>query len=95
MKKVILWLAKLIGNPFCRLPISVGQAEDCDGVFISCTSLRAADIIEEAEQILKKPVTASNHALAWHLLRLAGIEDQLDGLGQLFRTSLPNEKVKR
>jgi maleate isomerase len=66
--------------------ISVGQSEECDGVFISCTTLRATKIIEEAELRLKKPVTGSNHALAWHLLRLAGIKDKISGLGQLFST---------
>jgi maleate isomerase len=56
-----------------------------DGVFISCTSLRVASIAEELEQELGKPVTSSNHALAWHCLRLAGINDALPGLGRLFR----------
>jgi maleate isomerase len=47
--------------------------------------LRALDIIEKAEKIIGKPVTSSNHALAWHLLRLAGIDDILDEYGQLFK----------
>ncbi len=68
--------------------ISVGQSADVDGVFISCTSLRAAGIIAAAEEALGKPVTASNHALAWHLLRLAGITDTRDDAGQLFRMQL-------
>ena len=65
--------------------ISVGGSESCDGVFISCTSLRAANIIEKAENAINKPVTASNHALAWHLLRLAGINDNISGFGSLFK----------
>ena len=64
--------------------IALGQSTDVDGVFISCTSLRAAGIIEQAEQAIGKPVTASNHALAWHLLRLAGITDKMDNKGRLF-----------
>jgi len=48
----------------------VSQVE-CDGVFVSCTSLRVAEILPQAEQLLGKPVTSSNHAMAWHLLRLA------------------------
>lgn len=68
--------------------LKLGQNDKCDGVFISCTSLRAADIIQEAEDKLGKPVTASNHALAWHLLRLAAINDHLDGFGRLFKTGL-------
>lgn len=66
----------------------IGGGDECDGVFISCTSLRAAGIIEEAERALGKPVTASNHALAWHLLRLSGIEDGQEGFGRLMRLGL-------
>ena len=64
--------------------ISIGESDKCDGVFISCTSLRAAKIIEKAEKAIDKPVTSSNHALAWHLLRLAGIKDTISGFGSLF-----------
>jgi maleate isomerase len=56
-----------------------------EGVFVSCTSLRVASIVEELEVELGKPVTSSNHALAWHCLRLAGIEDAVQGYGRLFR----------
>jgi maleate isomerase len=56
-----------------------------DAVFVSCTSLHVADIAEELEAELGKPVTSSNHALAWHCLRLAGVNDSLPGLGRLFR----------
>ncbi|NKB28460.1 MAG: Asp/Glu racemase [Rhodobacteraceae bacterium] len=67
---------------------AVGRSDDVDGVFVSCTSLRASGIIAEAEQALGKPVTASNHALAWHLLRLAGIEDEIASAGRLFQKKL-------
>ncbi len=73
--------------------VSIGSSDAVDGVFISCTSLRAAGIIEQAETSLGKPVTASNHALAWHLLRLAGIEDEVDGFGRLFRQQLETDST--
>ena len=68
--------------------ISVGSSDDVDGVFVSCTSLRAASVIPEAERALNKPVTASNHALAWHLLRLAEIPDTNPNAGRLFQMQL-------
>ena len=73
--------------------LAVGQNHLVDGVFISCTSLRAAGIIGQAEATLGKPVTASNHALAWHLLRLAGIRDEVAGLGRLFHTQLSGRET--
>ncbi|MEC7093608.1 MAG: Asp/Glu racemase, partial [Pseudomonadota bacterium] len=33
--------------------------------------------------------TSSNHAMAWHCLRLAGIDDTIDGRGRLFTLPLP------
>ena len=61
--------------------VELGSNDDVDGVFISCTSLRVCGIVERAEERLGKPITSSNHALAWHALRLAGVDEQLDGLG--------------
>ena len=66
----------------------IGCSENCDGVFVSCTNLRVASIIEEAEARIGKPVTSSNHALAWHLLRLAGIQDCPKNFGSLFQVQL-------
>ncbi len=45
--------------------------------------LRTAGIIEEAEQALGIPVISSNQALAWHMLRLAGIDELITGQGRL------------
>ncbi len=56
-----------------------------DAVFVSCTSLRVATIAEELERELGIPVTSSNHAMAWHCLRLAGYREPVAGFGKLFR----------
>ena len=74
--------------------LMIGARDDVDGVFVSCTSLRVANIVAKAEAALGKPVTASNHALAWHLLRLAGIDDPVAGFGALFKLPLPNASAK-
>jgi maleate isomerase len=57
-----------------------------DGIFVSCTSLRVASIAEELEAEIGVPVTSSNHAMAWHCLRLAGYTERVSGFGRLFRT---------
>lgn len=69
--------------------IEIGARDECDAVFASCTNLRAVEAIADAEQELGKPVFASNQVLAWHLLRLAGLQDQLPGAGALARAPLP------
>ena len=35
------------------------------------------------------PVTSSDHALAWHSLRLAGVTDRVPGAGRLFECGCP------
>ena len=81
-------VGKIDAQSILDAALKVGRSADVDGVFISCTSLRAASIIDAAETALDKPVTASNHALAWHLLRRAGINDTRTGAGRLFREPL-------
>lgn len=63
----------------------LGRHSSVDATFISCTSLRAASIIERLEAATGKPALSSNHALAWHALRLAGYMDPITGWGRLFR----------
>ncbi len=55
-----------------------------DTVFVSCTSVRIAADVAGIEAELGIPVTSSNHALAWHCLRLAGIDDTAPEHGRLF-----------
>lgn len=58
---------------------------ECDGIFITCTNFRCSDVIEEIERDCGKPVVTSNQATAWHLMRLLGINDVVEGYGELLR----------
>ncbi len=64
----------------------VAAAADLDAVFISCTSLRLVEHVSGIEQEIGIPVTSSNHAMAWHCLRLAGIDEPMPEFGRLFET---------
>jgi maleate isomerase len=57
---------------------------ELDAIFVSCTSVRLMAACAELEKILGIPLTSSNHAMAWHALRLAGIEDRLGQFGSLY-----------
>src|SRR5208282_2415088 len=63
--------------------LELGRNPAVDAVFVSCTSLRVAEHVAAIEAKLGKPVTSSNHAMAWHSLRLAGYKDPITGFGQL------------
>ncbi len=65
-----------------RAILSVGDGP-CDSVFVSCSALHVLPVIEDCEAALGKPVLASNQAMAWHCMRLAGIDDALPGFGRL------------
>lgn len=56
-----------------------------DGIFITCTNFRCSDVIEEIENDAGIPVVTSNQATAWHLMKLLGINDVVEGYGQLLR----------
>ncbi|MGD2126801.1 MAG: hypothetical protein PVG99_12025 [Desulfobacteraceae bacterium] len=58
---------------------------DADAIFVSCGALRTLDIVSELEQEVGKPVVASNQAMLWDTLRLAGIEDKMKGYGSLLQ----------
>ncbi|MEO9599499.1 aspartate/glutamate racemase family protein [Parasphingorhabdus sp.] len=62
----------------------IAEARPCDAIFMSCTSLRAIDIINELEDELGIPITTSTHALAWHAMHLGQLTPQ-NGTGALFR----------
>ena len=78
-------VARLSAESLKSAALELGRHEAVDGVFVACTSIRLATVVEELEQALGKPVTSSNHALAWHTLRLGGITEAIPGFGRLFR----------
>ena len=52
-------------------------------IFLSCTGIRSAEIVEELENALGKPVVTSNQAAFWQCLRLAGCSAKVPGFGRL------------
>jgi maleate isomerase len=77
-------VARVSPHSLAEAIMRLGSSDACDAVFVSCTSLRVARIVAEVEARLRKPVTSSNHALAWHMLRLSGYTQPLAGRGRLF-----------
>lgn len=59
-----------------------------DAVFVSCTSVRLAEAARDIEAATGIPITSSNHAMAWHALRLAGVSEALPQWGRLFEKQI-------
>ncbi len=54
-----------------------------DALVFSCTGLHTAPIMDEMERMTGKPVVSSNSAALWHMLRLAGVGERINGFGSL------------
>lgn len=67
----------------------LGAMNGVEAVFVSCTGIRLGVVAGQLEEEIGKPVTSSNHAMAWHCLRLAGIDDAQPEFGKLFTLPLP------
>lgn len=57
-----------------------------DGLFVSCTDLRALEVVESLERALRKPVVTSNQATLWAILRALGRAPDVRGFGRLLCT---------
>ncbi len=66
-------VARIAPDSIAAAALEIGSRDDVEAVFLSCTNLRALDVIEAVERALGKPVVSSNQALAWQMARLAGI----------------------
>jgi maleate isomerase len=64
--------------------LAVTAKAKLDAVFVSCTSIRLAEAAAAIEREIGIPVTSSNHAMAWHALRLAGVTEPMPQWGRLF-----------
>jgi maleate cis-trans isomerase len=65
-----------------NLACQVNESET-EAVFLSCIAMHTIGVIEKLESDLQKPVISSNHVTMWHLLRIAHINERIEGYGQL------------
>lgn len=82
-------VVRISPNSVAEAVRSLARRPGTEGVFVACTALRGSELIPALENELGVAVTSSNHALAWHALRLAGVSDCLPDAGRLFRLPLP------
>lgn len=64
--------------------IGLGRTPGVEAVVVACTSLRVVEVAAAIEAAAGVPVTSSNHAMLWHGLRLARIDDPLPRWGRLY-----------
>ena len=59
--------------------------DESESIFISCTALKALEIINYVEKDISKPVLSSNQAMIWDSLRSANINNSIIGYGKLLK----------
>lgn len=59
--------------------------EQAEGIFLSCTNLPTISVIEELEDLLRKPVISSNTATLWAVLKKVGVPIKINGYGKLLK----------
>lgn len=60
------------------------DSAEAEALVLSCTDMRAVEIIEKLEQKIGKPVISSNQAMMFEALSKLGIETFPTGFGKLF-----------
>jgi len=71
-------------NYWKQFALEIDRA-DADAIFLSCGGIRALEVVEEIEQATGKPVITSNQGQMWSCLRRAGIDNVIEGFGEIFR----------
>ncbi|NOX41944.1 MAG: Asp/Glu racemase [Alphaproteobacteria bacterium] len=77
-------VARITPQAILKAALSVAAQAPCDAIVISCTNLRCLGIIPKIEAQSGLPTISSNQALAWHMLRLAKVNDKRPSFGRLF-----------
>jgi maleate isomerase len=76
-----------------RLGREVAAEGSADGILISCGGFRTFEMIPALEQDAGIPVVTSNQATLWKALRMAGIRDDIPGLGRLLQEARADSPV--
>jgi len=64
-------VARISDASIIEAAVALGQAEDVEGIFLSCTNLRTRVAIPQIAAMTGKPVFSSNSALSWHMKNCA------------------------
>lgn len=76
-----LKMALISPDSILKAGLKIGSDDKAEALFISCTAMFLSPIRKILEDKIGKPVVTSNQAIAWHCLRLAGIDDTIKRAG--------------
>ena len=57
--------------------------EESDAIFVSCTALRIVEVLQKAEEKIKKTIISSNQSMIWDSIRSININNKISNFGKL------------
>ena len=57
--------------------------EGSDAIFVSCTALRIVEVLQKAEEKIKKTIISSNQSMIWDSIRSININNKISNFGKL------------
>jgi maleate isomerase len=79
----------LVSEHEVRDLLRAADSPDAECLILICTGVAGAQLVEEMERELNKPIFDSVAVALWKALSLAGIEPRLEGWGSLFGGAIP------
>jgi maleate isomerase len=70
------------------------EVKQNDVLFLTCTGLRAVDVVETLEQELHMPVITSNSVALWLAMSRLGVDTTKVSAGRLFQLSPKSDLLK-
>lgn len=79
-------------KPHSALDLGVmADRSDADAVFLACGNWSNAEVIDELESKVGKPVLTTNACAVWSCLNMMNVQDRVDSYGSLLRNRLPSK----
>jgi maleate isomerase len=78
------WEALLLSDEAVIDMVRAADSAQAEAIYVGCTSLRTAHLMERAEEAVGKPVVTANGATIWQGLRLMGHAGRRADRGSLF-----------
>jgi maleate isomerase len=75
--------ARVTESSFLVAALQLTADPAVEALFVSCTALRTAGLVDRLEAAIGRPVVTSNQAVAWDVLRQCGDGRSIPGAGRL------------
>ena len=80
-------IVRITPNSVLQGIMHLAELGNIDAIFVSCTNVRILPVLAKAKKLTGKLVISSNTAMAWDMMRLAGLLEPSSLKGELFTSN--------